>query len=72
VLNYDIIRLGRKARRAVAQRVKIFEDEDDDEGRERALSAHKHRVIASSNGLIVSGVSSPILETRKLFPFIFP
>jgi hypothetical protein len=32
----------------------------------------KQRVIASSSGFIVSTVSSPIFETRKLFPLIFP
>ena len=32
----------------------------------------KQRVIASNNGLTVSTVSSPIFETRKLFPLIFP
>ena len=44
-----------------------FEDENEDEA-----SHHKQRVIASSNGLTVSTVSSPIFETRKLLPFIFP
>jgi hypothetical protein len=48
-----------------------FEDEDDDENEDEA-SHHKQRVIASSNGLTVSTVSSPIFETRKLLPFIFP
>jgi hypothetical protein len=32
----------------------------------------KHRVIASSNGRIVSGVSSPMLETRNVLPLILP
>ena len=32
----------------------------------------KQRVIASSNCFTVSTVSSPIFETRKLFPLIFP
>ena len=32
----------------------------------------KQRLIASNNGLTVSTVSSPIFETRKLFPLIFP
>ena len=32
----------------------------------------KQRLIASSNGFTVSTVSSPIFETRKLLPLIFP
>ena len=60
----------------MAQRVhKIFEDEDedDDEYEDDMDSLYgKQRLIASNNGLTVSTVSSPIFETRKLFPLIFP
>jgi len=69
----DIIPLGRNTRRAVAQRVdKNFEDEDDEYEDEMGATYGKQRVIASNNGLTVSTVSSPIFETRKLFPLIFP
>jgi hypothetical protein len=71
VLNYGLIRLGRKTRRAVAQRVN--KPRTTTRTSTKASTPYgKHRPIASSNGLIVSGVSSPILETRKLFPLIFP
>jgi hypothetical protein len=38
----------------------------------RAAPYPKHRVIASSSGRIVSGVSSPMLETRNVLPLILP
>ena len=62
------------SRVAVAQRVnKTFEDEGDDEYEDDIGNPYgKQRLIASNNGLTVSTVSSPIFETRKLFPLIFP
>jgi hypothetical protein len=51
-----------------AARYQIFEDEDENEYGPYG----KQRLIAANSGLTVSTVSSPIFETRKLFPLIFP
>jgi hypothetical protein len=62
----NVTQLDQKTRRAVAQRVtKTFEDET-------GSRYGKQRVIASNSGFTVSTVSSPIFETRKLVPLIFP